>query len=120
MLRGYLDAIVAGGGLPVALSPVEGLGEDLADWAADHADGVVISGGPVDLLPYHYGQQPRAAFDSVDEPRARLELALARLCMERGIPLLGVCGGLQVMAHRPRAAGKYAYPPLGATIGKDL
>jgi choline dehydrogenase-like flavoprotein len=27
-------------------------------------------------------------------------------------------GGLQVMAHRPRAAGKYAYPPLGATIGK--
>ncbi len=90
--------MLAGGGLPIAVSPVDGLGPELALWAAENADGIVISGGPVDLLPGHYGEQPRTAFDSVDEPRARLELSLARLAMERGIPLLGICGGLQVMA----------------------
>ncbi len=98
LLRSYLEAISAGGGLPVVLAPVEGMHDRLADWALGHADGVVISGGPVDLLPYHYGQQPRVPFDSVDEPRALLELALARGCMDRGVPLLGICGGLQVMA----------------------
>ncbi len=97
-MRSYLEAIAAGGGLPLPLAPAHGLHLDLAAWALDNADGVVISGGPVDLLPYHYGQQARVPFDSTDEPRALLELALARGCMERGIPLLGVCGGLQVMA----------------------
>lgn len=98
LLRNYLEAIVAGGGLPVPLAPADGLHDELAAWALEHADGVVISGGPVDLLPYHYGQEPRVAFDSIDEPRALLELAMARGCMARGVPLLGVCGGLQVMA----------------------
>ncbi len=98
LLRSYLEAITAGGGLPVPIAPVDSLHDELASWVLEHADGVVISGGPVDLLPYHYGQQPRVPFDSVDEPRALLELALARGCMARGIPLLGICGGLQVMA----------------------
>lgn len=97
LLRGYLAAIADGGGLPVPLAALDGLHQELVAWALEHADGVVISGGPVDLLPYHYGQQPRVPFESVDEPRAHLELALARGCMERGVPLLGVCGGLQAM-----------------------
>ncbi len=98
LLRNYLEAVVAAGGLPVLLAPAQGLHRQLADWALDQADGVVVSGGPVDLLPHHYGQEPRVPFDSVDEPRALLELTLARGCMERGVPLLGICGGLQVMA----------------------
>jgi putative glutamine amidotransferase len=98
LLRSYLDAIDAAGGLPVLVAAVDGRHEELAAWALERADGVVISGGPVDLLPYHYGEEPRVPFDSVDEPRAHLELAMARGCMAAGIPLLGVCGGLQVMA----------------------
>jgi len=98
LLRNYLEAIAAGGGLPVALAAVGGLHDELAAWALEHADGVVISGGPVDLRPAHYGQEPRVPFDSIDEPRAQLELALARGCMDRDLPLLGICGGLQVMA----------------------
>jgi len=98
LLRDYLEAIAGAGGLPVVLAPVSHACGELADWALEHADGVVISGGPVDLLPYHYGQRPRVPFSSVDEPRALLELALARGCMRRGLPLLGVCGGLQAMA----------------------
>lgn len=110
LLQNYLQAVASAGGLPVLVAPVEGLGEELASWALDHADGVVISGGPVDLLPHHYGQQARVPFPSIDEPRAALELALARGCMARGKPLLGICGGLQVMAV---AAGGSLVQDLG-------
>jgi putative glutamine amidotransferase len=110
LLRNYLQAVEGAGGLPVLLAPVEGLGEQLTSWALEHVQGVVISGGPVDLLPHHYGQQPRVPFPSVDEPRAALELALARGCIARGLPLLGVCGGLQVMAV---AAGGSLVQDLG-------
>jgi len=109
LLQDYLDCVVGNGGLPVALAPVEGVELELASWAADNADGVVISGGVADILPHHYGEQPRAAYPEVDDPRAIMELELARLCARRGIPTLGVCGGLQVMAVA-----------LGGTLYQDL
>jgi putative glutamine amidotransferase len=109
LLEAYLDAVVAGGGLPLLVAPVDGEHEQLVEQALELADGVVISGGPVDLLPGHYGQEPRVPFTSVDEPRARLELALARACVEREIPLLGICGGLQVLAVA-----------VGGTLVQDL
>jgi putative glutamine amidotransferase len=96
--RAYLDAIAASGGLPLPLAPVDGLAEELAAWALDAADGVVISGGASDVPPSCYGQVARVANLDLDPERSAFELALARGCLARGLPVLGVCGGMQVLA----------------------
>lgn len=70
---------------------------------------VVVTGGAVDLDPRHYGQAPRARLDRVDEARAELELALARVAAATGLPFLGVCGGMQTLAVA-----------LGGTLVQDL
>lgn len=59
--------------------------------------GVVISGGAFDIHPAHYGQQVTGRLDRIDEARTGLELALVRECARRGMPLLGLCGGMQAM-----------------------
>ncbi|MFH1469419.1 MAG: gamma-glutamyl-gamma-aminobutyrate hydrolase family protein [Pseudomonadota bacterium] len=98
LLEAYLDAIARSGGLPLPLAPVDGLAAELADWALTEADGVVISGGPVDLHPRSYGQEPRVSNLDLDPERSELELRLACGCLARGLPALGVCGGMQVLA----------------------
>lgn len=60
--------------------------------------GLLISGGAFDIHPRHYGHAVRARLDRTDEERTDLELALARAALERGLPCLGVCGGMQVLA----------------------
>ena len=61
------------------------------------ADALVITGGAHDIHPRHYGQAVSARLDRTDDARTELELELAREAMRRGLPLLGVCGGMQVM-----------------------
>lgn len=61
------------------------------------ADALVITGGAHDIHPRHYGQAVSARLDRTDDARTGLELELARGAMRRGMPMLGVCGGMQVM-----------------------
>ncbi len=61
-------------------------------------DGLVITGGAFDIHPHHYGQLVQGRLDGTNEDRTTLELALARLAMERGLPTLGICGGMQILA----------------------
>lgn len=63
-----------------------------------HARGLVITGGAFDIHPRHYGQVVSARLDRVDEDRTTLELELARRAVALGIPVLGLCGGMQALA----------------------
>ena len=58
-------------------------------------DGLVLPGGP-DPHPSRWGE-PVHPTTVIDEPRDRIEYALLEGCIERGIPVLGVCRGLQVI-----------------------
>lgn len=92
-----VQAVRAAGGLPLLLPPGALSDEELGRLLA-LAQAVVVSGGAFDIHPSHYGRETRARLDRVDEARTGLELPLCRWAMERGIPLLGVCGGMQAMA----------------------
>ena len=88
----YLRAIEAAGGLPVVLPPIGDAVEFL-----DRLDGVCLSGGP-DLDPTAYGALERHAELGPTEPGLdAFELSLARETDRRGLPVLGVCRGVQAL-----------------------
>jgi len=89
-----VDAIRDAGGLPLVLAP----GCRDVDAVLARVDGVVLTGGHFDIHPRHYGALVDARLDRVEEARTVAELALARACLERDIPVLGICGGMQAMA----------------------
>lgn len=59
-------------------------------------DGLIISGG-TDVNPRRYGEDPLPGLGEIDAPRDECELTLARLALERDLPLLGICRGIQVL-----------------------
>ena len=61
-------------------------------------DALIISGGAFDIDPSHYGEKAEGRIDRRDEERTILELSLARAAIENRIPVLGICGGMQVLA----------------------
>jgi putative glutamine amidotransferase len=62
----------------------------------DAIDGLILSGG-ADLDPASYGADPHPATDPPRPERDRFELALARGAVERDLPLLGICRGMQTL-----------------------
>ena len=108
--RAYADAVLAAGGLPVGLPPLPGV-------AADHfelVDGLVITGGAFDVPPELYGEVRRPACGPAKPERTAFELALVRLALSARRPVLGVCGGMQLLAV---ARGGTLYQDLVADAG---
>lgn len=90
----YVDAVLRSGGC-AWLVPPEASQVDLLVGAVD---AIVVTGGAFDIHPRHYGQAVEGRLDRVDDDRTALELALAAAALDAGVPLLGVCGGMQAMA----------------------
>jgi putative glutamine amidotransferase len=58
--------------------------------------GLVLSGGS-DINPVHYGQAPLKEIDSPEDQRDALELRLVKEALDAGLPVLGICRGLQLL-----------------------
>ena len=93
--RSYVDAIQAAGGLALMLPPDPHAVED-PDEVLDLLDGLILAGG-ADIDPATYGEAPHAATAGTRRERDDFEIALARRALERDIPLLGICRGMQLM-----------------------
>ncbi|MCP4167545.1 MAG: gamma-glutamyl-gamma-aminobutyrate hydrolase family protein [Chloroflexi bacterium] len=92
--RDYWFCIELAGGEPISLSPAATA--DI-ETRLDRIDGLLLTGGG-DLHPRLYGQPINgAATESIRTDRDEMELALTAAAMERGMPILGVCRGIQVL-----------------------
>ena len=92
--QNYADAIVAAGGLPVALPH----NADLAGPYLDTIDALVVTGGAFDVDPALYGEGEVHATVTLKENRTAAEMALTTGALERNLPILGICGGQQLLA----------------------
>ena len=90
----YLDAIAAAGGVPVALPHDPGLTEPLLE----RLDGLVVTGGAFDIDPALYGAGEMHGSVTLKAGRTAAELTLVRGALARGRPVLGICGGQQLLA----------------------
>ncbi len=91
----YVLAVQRAGGLALLLPP-DAHAEQEPDEVLDLLDGLILAGG-VDVDPGLYGAEPSPHTVGTVPERDRFEIALARRALERDLPLLGICRGMQVM-----------------------
>ncbi|HJM90960.1 MAG: gamma-glutamyl-gamma-aminobutyrate hydrolase family protein [Alphaproteobacteria bacterium] len=83
------------GALPLIL-PALGAGADL-ETLLDNIDGVILTGGASNVNPHHYGGGEALDQTLLDARRDGVALELVRACVERNVPLFGICRGIQEM-----------------------
>ncbi len=91
----YIGAVQRAGGLVVLLPPDEQLVEEPGE-ALGMLDGLIMAGG-ADIDPASYGAQAEEHTINTVPERDRFEIALARAAIERDLPLLGICRGMQLL-----------------------
>jgi putative glutamine amidotransferase len=92
--QNYADAIIAAGGLPVALAHDAAL----AGAYLERIDALVVTGGAFDVDPALYGDGERHATVTLKAARTDAEMALTQGALARDLPVLGICGGQQLLA----------------------
>ncbi|WP_077098421.1 gamma-glutamyl-gamma-aminobutyrate hydrolase family protein [Mycobacterium terramassiliense] len=91
----YFEGVVMAGGIATLLPP-QPADAETAGVLLDRLDGLVITGG-YDIDPARYGQDPHPATDRPRTDRDDLELTLLRGALDRGLPVLGICRGAQIL-----------------------
>lgn len=119
----YARAVEATGGIPLLLPPVGQPGA--ADAIVARLDGLVVSGG-ADVDPERYGADPHPRTAGWRRDRDAWELALLDAAEAAGLPVLGVCRGMQLMAvhaggaleqHTPDVVEHERHSPGGDLFG---
>ncbi|MCK6549002.1 gamma-glutamyl-gamma-aminobutyrate hydrolase family protein [Myxococcota bacterium] len=92
----YVAAVERAGGTPVLAAPTDDAEtvEDLASLM----DGLVVTGGAFDIDPALYGRAPSGVRVDAPKPgRTRFEWTLVERALTRRVPVLGICGGMQLL-----------------------
>ena len=91
--QNYASSVVAAGGLPMVL-PHEA---ELVDLYLERIDGLIVTGGAFDVDPLLYGSDDRHPSVSLKQKRTAFEWAILQGALRRDVPVLGICGGMQLL-----------------------
>lgn len=109
----YLDSVQQVDAVPLIIPPMK---QDTIDTILDSVDAVCLSGGP-DLDPSTYGQPPHEKLGPTELATDSFEIALAKAADARGLPILAICRGAQVLNV---ARGGTLYQHIPDVYGEDL
>jgi len=93
--RAYVDAVQRAGGLVAMLPPDPELTVD-PQQALELIDGLILAGG-ADIDPASYGEEAHPETTGTVPERDAFEVALTRAAIERELPVLGICRGMQLI-----------------------
>ncbi len=117
----YVERVEAAGGTAVVLPPAASADAEVLD----RLDAVVFAGG-ADLDPGLYGEEPHAQTTGLRPERDAAEVPLMKAALERDVPLLGICRGMQVLSvvrggslvqHLPDVVGHEDHRPAPGVYG---
>lgn len=117
LLSDYSQALLHAGAAAVIVPAAQ----DAASLGAilDRVQGLILSGGP-DVHPRRYGEEPIAALGEIDAVLDDMELTAARMAVDRDLPVLGICRGMQLLnvarggtliQHLPESHGHDGHRP---------
>ena len=125
--RSYVDAVQHAGGLALLVPPDPSLVRSPGE-VLERLDGLVLAGG-ADLDPASYGADPHPETAGTVPERDRFEIALLQGALERDLPVLAICRGMQVMnvalggslhQHLPESHGHHEHRRVtGSFDGAD-
>lgn len=117
----YVERVEAAGGTAVVLPPAAAADAEVLE----RLDAVVFAGG-ADLDPGLYGEEPHPETTGLRPERDAAEVPLMKAALDRDVPLLGICRGMQVLSvvrggslvqHLPDAVGHERHRPAPGTYG---
>jgi putative glutamine amidotransferase len=120
--QAYVEAVAAGGGLPVLIPPH---GAADPEGLLDRLDAVVLAGG-ADIDPATYAESMHPATAGVRADRDAAELPLVIAALARNLPVLGICRGAQILnvarggslvQHLPDVVGHENHRPETGVYG---
>jgi putative glutamine amidotransferase len=121
----YVDKVTAAGGIPLVIPP-SSLTPGSVGQILDRLDGLVLAGG-ADLNPELYGEEPHKETTGWRTDRDDAEMSLVDGALNRDLPVLGICRGLQVMTvhaggrleqHLPEVVGHERHRPTLGVFGE--
>jgi putative glutamine amidotransferase len=90
---------------------------DITDIASllDAVDGILLTGGRANVHPTHFNVEPHPSHEPYDQDRDEVALGAVAACVEQGVPILGVCRGIQEMGV---AFGSTLHPEMRDLPGR--
>jgi putative glutamine amidotransferase len=95
LFRDYQRGVEFAGGIPVLIPIVKEL--STIKVLLDRIDGLILTGGP-DVTTRVYGEEPKVGIRRMDYERDLIEIEATKEAKRRGIPMLGICRGIQLLA----------------------
>lgn len=115
LAEGYYASVLAAGGSPVIIPPYAN--RDALVELLSTLDGLLLSGG-ADIDPRYMGEEPRYdLLHTINPTRDNQELMLTLLATDLGLPILGICRGIQTLAA---ALGGSVHQDIYAALGDNL
>ena len=112
--EGNLRAVVeVADAMPVMFAGLPGI-TDIGQ-LLETVDGILLTGGRANVHPTRFNAEPHPSHEPYDEARDQVALKVSEACIARGVPILGVCRGIQEMAV---AFGSTLHPEIRDLPGR--